>query len=258
MTKIEREFQRKVKSLVKQANSLQAKDVKKVIRLLNVARREVAATVASSDWQIYHLAELKSGIERSLQSFGDRYGVELRAAQGTFWQMGQDMVDLPLRQIGIAAAIPEIDTAVLAIMQDFSSDLVTGLTSDAIKKINQELTLGLMGQKSPFEVMGAVGRNLKDKSVFRSIAARARTIVLTESGRVLESAGQARKVAARKAVPGLQKQWLYGHSPQNPRVDHMAVDGQIRDVDEPFDVGGESLMYPGDPAGSPGNTINCG
>jgi hypothetical protein len=31
----------------------------------------------------------------------------------------------------------------------------------------------------------------------------------------------------------------------------------IRNVDEPFDVGGEKLMYPRDPAGSPGNTINC-
>ena len=28
-------------------------------------------------------------------------------------------------------------------------------------------------------------------------------------------------------------------------------------VDEPFTVDGESLMHPGDPAGSPGNVINC-
>ena len=28
-------------------------------------------------------------------------------------------------------------------------------------------------------------------------------------------------------------------------------------LDEAFIVGGEALMYPGDPAGSPGNVINC-
>ena len=28
-------------------------------------------------------------------------------------------------------------------------------------------------------------------------------------------------------------------------------------MDEPFEVDGEQLMYPGDPAGSAGNIINC-
>jgi hypothetical protein len=37
----------------------------------------------------------------------------------------------------------------------------------------------------------------------------------------------------------------------------MAADGQVVGLDEPFIVGGEQLMYPGDPAGSPGNICNC-
>lgn len=39
--------------------------------------------------------------------------------------------------------------------------------------------------------------------------------------------------------------------------DHWSVDGQERDQDEPFEVSGEKLMYPGDPRGSAGNIINC-
>ena len=39
--------------------------------------------------------------------------------------------------------------------------------------------------------------------------------------------------------------------------DHIEANGQIRKLDEPFDVGGEKLMFPGDPAGSPGNTCQC-
>ena len=106
--------------------------------------------------------------------------------------------------------------------------------------------------------MGAIGRNLKSKSIFKSIAARAETITMTEAGRVLEAASQARKVAAASVVPGLQKQWYYGHSPRQPRPAHLAAHGQVRDVDKPFDVGGEKLMYPKDPAGSARNTIRCG
>lgn len=257
-SKKEKAFQRKVKKLIKEAGQLEDAGVKRVIKLLSNARKEVAATVASTEWQAYHLPQMKAAIERALEDFGGKYGVEMRELQRGFWEEGINMTDLPLREVGIWQAIPEIDTTALAILQDYSSDLVEGLSKSAIKKINTELTLGLMGQKSPYEVMGAVGRNLKDKSIFKSIAHRAETIVRTESGRVLEAAGQARKEAAVTVVPGLQKQWYYGHTARMPRLDHMAVHGQIRDVDKPFDVGGERLMYPKDPAGSAKNTINCG
>lgn len=53
-----------------------------------------------------------------------------------------------------------------------------------------------------------------------------------------------------------QHEWL-ATKDDRTRDDHAAADGQVVDVGEPFDVGGESLEYPGDPAGSPENTINC-
>ena len=41
------------------------------------------------------------------------------------------------------------------------------------------------------------------------------------------------------------------------RPAHAIADGQVRALTEPFEVGGELLQYPGDPAGSPGMTCNC-
>ena len=41
------------------------------------------------------------------------------------------------------------------------------------------------------------------------------------------------------------------------RDSHRAADGQVRAIDEPFDVGGAKLMYPGDPNGPPEETIQC-
>jgi len=251
-------FQRKVNKLIKQVGRMEKAEIQRVIRLLSAARKDVAATVASTEWQAYHLPQMKAATERALTVFGDQYGIQMREMQREFWAAGIDLVDLPIREVGIYAAIPEIDTAMLSVLQGYSTDLVQGLSRDAIKKINQELTLGLMGRKSPYDVMGAVGRNLKDKSIFRSIAKRAETIVRTEAGRVYEAAGQARKEAAAKVVPGLQKQWHYGHTAKMPRLDHLAVHGQIVDVDAPYTVSGEELMYPRDPAGSAANTINCG
>lgn len=254
----EKAFERKVRQLLKNVDKLGDDGVRRVIRLLSDARKNVAATVGSTEWEIFRLQELKGGVERALQEFGTKFGVEMRETQREFWARGIDLVDVPIREVGIVAAIPEIDTTALAIMQDFSADLITNLTQDAIKKINTEITLGLMGNKSPFEVMQAVGRNLKDKSIFTSIQHRASVIVEHEAGRVLEMAGQARKEAAARVVPGLQKQWHYGLAFRRvPRVSHQAADGQVRDIDRPFNVGGELLQFPRGPAGSAKNTINC-
>ncbi|MFJ9720012.1 phage minor head protein [Streptomyces sp. NPDC101213] len=38
---------------------------------------------------------------------------------------------------------------------------------------------------------------------------------------------------------------------------HRDADGQEVPLDAPFEVGGETLRFPGDPTGSPGNVINC-
>lgn len=258
MTRKERAFQKKVKELVGHAHGMEGDAVKRAVKLLSNARKEVAAAVASTEWELYHLGELKQAIERALIAFGDQYGIELRAMQREFWEKGIQMVDLPLKAVGIAQVIPEIDHTVIAIMQDYSSDLIKGLSKSAVSKINNELTLGLMGRKTPYDVMGAIGKNLKDKkSIFKSIAARAETITRTECGRVLAAASQARQEKAAPVVPGLKKQWRHSHISRIPRLSHLAADGQVRDVDKPFNVGGEELMYPRDPAGSAKNTIRC-
>jgi len=254
----ERAFQKKVKELVGKANSMENAAVKRAIKLLSAARKDVAATVASTEWEAYHLPELKAAIERTMRGFGTQYGIDLRDAQMEFWNHGIDMVDLPIRKVGIYAVIPEIDMAALGIMQDFSADLVVNLGKSAARKITQQMSMGIIGQKSPYDVMQAVGRNLKDKSIFKSIAARAETITRNECGRVLEMASQARRKRAAEVVPGLGKEWKHGATSRVPRLSHVAADGQKRKVDEDFDIGGEKLSFPRDPKGSAKNTINCG
>ncbi|MFA5423047.1 MAG: hypothetical protein WC374_04250 [Phycisphaerae bacterium] len=245
-----------VKKLIAQAESMGDDQVAKAIAALNKARKQVAATVAKTDWQLYQLPKLKAAIDSAMADFAAQYSKELKTGQKDFWSFGQEMVDQSLNVVGISAVLPAIDTAMLVAMQNYSNSLVKSLGADAANKIYNEMAMGLMGQKTPFEVMQAVGNNLTDKGIFSSIAARAETITRQECGRILEAASQARMEAAAEVVPGLKKQWQHGVS-RMPRVSHLAAVGQIRDVDKPFNVGGEALMYPRDPAGSPGNTINC-
>ena len=52
------------------------------------------------------------------------------------------------------------------------------------------------------------------------------------------------------------QQWLTAGD-EAVRDAHADADGQVAGMGEAFDVGGESLEYPGDPAGSAENVINC-
>jgi hypothetical protein len=251
-------FNKKVKALIKEADQVEDAAVVKAIRLLEQARKDVAATIASTDWQAYHLPQLQTAIERALQEYARQFGKEIADSQGRFWNMGIEMVDAPLRAVGVLALIPAIDIQALTALQSYSRHLIESLGQDAAAKVYNEIALGMIGQKTPFEVMMEVGRNLKDKGTFHSIAARAETITRVESGRALAIASQSRMEAAEKVVPGLKKQWVYGAAHRKmPRFAHVAIDGQIRDVDKPFGVAGGALMYPRDPAGPASETINC-
>lgn len=86
---------------------------------------------------------------------------------------------------------------------------------------------------------------------------RAKVITQTETNRAW-NAGQL--AAAQYYEPPTGRGWvkvwdadLDGHE----RPAHRKADGQARGLTDTFQVGGEELRFPGDPAGSPWNVINC-
>lgn len=61
---------------------------------------------------------------------------------------------------------------------------------------------------------------------------------------------------AKESGLEMQKEWLASRGART-RDSHRSASGQVVNLDEPFIVGGERLMYPGDPSGSGAETINC-
>lgn len=61
---------------------------------------------------------------------------------------------------------------------------------------------------------------------------------------------------AKKSNKIMVKVW---HTQEDSKVRdaHARAEGQEAEIDKPFYVGGEQLMYPGDFTGSPGNIIHC-
>lgn len=61
---------------------------------------------------------------------------------------------------------------------------------------------------------------------------------------------------AAKYEPLIQNVWCCSFV-ERSREAHMDADGQRQNAGVPFEVGGELLLYPGDPEGSDENTANC-
>lgn len=57
--------------------------------------------------------------------------------------------------------------------------------------------------------------------------------------------------------PEIEKKGWHCAFIETSREEHMEADGQEVKLSEAFEVGGEELMYPGDPKGSPWNVCNC-
>ena len=63
-------------------------------------------------------------------------------------------------------------------------------------------------------------------------------------------------VAARETGLNLRKEWVSA-ADERTRESHAAADGQIVGMDDAFDVGGVSMMFPGDPSAPVEEVANC-
>ena len=126
-------------------------------------------------------------------------------------------------------------------------NLIAGAADDIHAEIQRELALGI----DQGESTEALAKRLRAK--FSAIGReRGQRIAITETASAF---GHGRQVSMREA--GItRKKWLTSGN-RNTREEHAAANGQIVGIDEPFAVGGEALMHPGDPNGSPWNVINC-
>ena len=249
-------YAEKMQELIDKVENLNDEEVKRTLALLESLRKEVASTVIDSEWKAYSLPQMKEAIDRAAAKMQLQYRELLDSGSVNFWHAGIDQVDWPLNYVGIRVTAPEIARSTLEILQGFSADLITNLSADAAAKINAQITMGILGGKSPWDVMQGVGRNLNDPGVFRSIAVRAETITRTEMARVNSMAREARQEAVVEANPKERwlKKWI-SSGKFHPRPHHAALNGTTVGFDKKFPGG---IPYPHAPGLPASEAINCG
>ena len=118
------------------------------------------------------------------------------------------------------------------------------------RQLTRELTTGIMQGES----IGNLAKRIR--AVTGANKASSIRIARTETTRVENSAHQDIGEYGMKLGFKMKKRWV-STSDDRTRPEHTAADGQEVDMDKPFIVAGEELMYPGDESGSAWNTINC-
>ena len=131
----------------------------------------------------------------------------------------------------------------------YSKTLYTQAVNDALQTATNE---GLGVEATQRRIRQLVNGKLKgDINIWR-----ARRIARTE----MVSSGnygswQAMEDSVVNYGANILKVWVTSFKDSRP--EHELANGQERETSKPFNVGGEALMYPGDPVGSSWNVINC-
>lgn len=258
----QREFDRRVRQIIDSILRQERESIDSARNLLDQARRDVIAQLAQggrTEWDMSWLRQVQAALNTRIGALNRDLEIRLNADINRVFDLANELVDEPARVVLGTNPVIGVSRQVAQVAANFSATMIKDLTSTAQAAIDGVIRRAAIGGLTVQDAIKEIGSSL-DNSKFGPVAARAERIFRTEVLRVQAIATQARmqahKDAMRRAGWALGKRWL-ATPDTRARLSHLAAMGQEREVDEPFDVGGEKLMYPRDPAGSAGNTINC-
>lgn len=260
---VQSEFSAKVKELIAQSRQLTPEARKHVLELLNEARKRIVADLMGLNPQSYSAAQLRA-IKLSIDQVFDQFRQDVTSyvtkAETKSAQNGLDLVNKPLEVVAGPMSLGQVSASTLAVAQGYTADLITGLSHEASSKVNAVIQRAFLGGQPMTDIIEQIGRARSGgefDGVLGVIGRKAVVIGQNEILRVQSLATQARMQDLKERHPDLQKQWRHIPASIHPRFLHVEADGQVVDVEQPFIVAGEELMFPRDPSGSPENTINC-
>lgn len=119
------------------------------------------------------------------------------------------------------------------------------------QQITRQITAGILQGES----IGKIANRLQEKipDMNRTSAVRAARTAMTSA----QNAGRMDSyVAAQKMGIKLKREWV-STLDNRTRHAHALLDGQKADIDKPFEVEGQEIMFPGDPHAHPSLVYNC-
>lgn len=128
---------------------------------------------------------------------------------------------------------------------------VKNILNTTMKSLQDILSKGEREGLGIFEIRKEIDKLYLEKIIPHRSEVIARTEIISASNMGSQAGAMASELP-------MEKEWLSTRD-ERTRDDHLEADGQTQDLDEPYEVGGEKFMFPGDSSlgASPENIIQC-
>lgn len=229
------------------------------LKIQQLSMRADMENLQSIVWQKQYQEVLKKQIDGILNELDSNSFTTIADYLGKCYETGFFGTMYDLQGQGIPLIFPINQEQVVQALQ-IDSKISQGLYRrmgediDQLKEsIRVELSRGISNGSSWNTVAKEIASGMN--SPFTKAYNRAIGIARTEGHRVQQESGWHCQQKAKAKGADVVKQWdstLDGDT----RPDHVELNGQIREVDEPFEVAGKKAMYPG-AFGDPSKDCNC-
>lgn len=221
-------------------------------RFVTFARQQFGSALNKQFNQI--IEAFRDGKELSLTIFARNNPME-QAYLKVYQEVGVSFAKRTLTTLEADRSIKQQSNQVdlwLNFMRDFTltkaGERITNVSLNSLDIVRKVLNEGVQEGLGVQEIARNMRRKWTELSRFRSeLIARTEVIGASNRGSLL---------GAESTGLDLKKSWLSTRD-NRTRDAHFAADGQVVGLHERFNVGGEMLEYPGDPAGSGDSVINC-
>ncbi|MFA1821168.1 phage minor head protein [Virgibacillus oceani] len=251
----------------KAIDRLQSQQEKELIRnyqtALSEIRSKLSAAYEKADWnwaemnKYNRLAKLEEQIGEEIRKLTGKNAMSLKKGQRHMFEEAYYRTAYALSsEVGADLGFALLDTDEIQRSIENPLDRVGFLQRNRdnqyqlTRQLREQLTQGLVQGES----YRTTARRIKERMDIG--AGNALRIARTENNRIRNKSSQDSMEKAQESGLILKKTWLSSHGART-RPEHEEMDGVTVDIDQPFDVDGYEMMYPGDESAPGYLVINC-
>lgn len=255
--------QKRIRSVIARRGRLEDAAARAQLQLLRQLRRDIIARLADAGgFHAFRLQQMLAVVEAEIRRYNHRGESATAQAIRDAWRNGLELISA---SVDVPDTLYGVSPQLLQALVSFVGKQASGVYQELGTRLETEIRRVTLGVTDPLEAMAKVARLIKTPATFGRAEARAERIIRTEVNRTFSAANHERqKQADRRVAPAgerIMRYWLTAEDDRVREAHRQAGNTYDKEhpipVDQPFIVGGEELMFPGDPSGSTWNTINC-